>query len=296
MGVRRTLKERLEAAKLRPSTRRGQNFLIDSGQLAFIVEMAGLSPGDSVLEVGPGTGFLTRRLAASGCTLFGVELDFGLLPLAREETASFEKVLLVQGDILDGKNRLNAGLLSQFINFSTRDGHRGECKCVSNLPYSIATPFIINLLASPLPWILGVFLLQKEAAERLLAAPGSGGYGALSICAALAAETRLKRIVPPAAFWPVPKVDSAVVTMAFRPMENRLDIPWRELRSVTNAVFGARRKTLRNAVKGLAGNGSERDTLIALGVNPDERGENLRPEEFLRLARHLICQSKRRIP
>ncbi|MCL2000646.1 MAG: 16S rRNA methyltransferase, partial [Planctomycetes bacterium] len=161
----------------------------------------------------------------------------------------------------------------------------GSLKCVSNLPYSAGTPFVLNLLSSPLPWSLGVFLLQLEVGERLIAAPGSREYGDLSIAARLAAQTTIERVVSPRAFWPRPKVDSAVVRMEFLPVAERTALPWRALRAVTRAVFGSRRKILRNAFKDLAQPQDPTALLRQAGLDPEGRGENLRPDEFLGLAR-----------
>ncbi|MDR3077941.1 MAG: hypothetical protein LBV15_04155, partial [Planctomycetota bacterium] len=150
--------------------------------------------------------------------------------------------------------------------------------------YSAGTPFIMNLLASPLPWRLGLFLLQREVAERLTADPGGDEYGSLSIGSALAAPASILRLAPPDVFWPAPKVESAVVRMDFKPPGERLSLPWNRLRALLAAVFGARRKTLRNALRRLTKEGKEMEILARAGLDPGLRGERLSPEEFLRLA------------
>lgn len=294
MGVYRKLRARLDKAGIRPSTRRGQNFLLDANHLGFIADMGRLAPRDVVLEVGPGSGFLTRRIALSGCLVLGVELDHGLLPVAREETDGLPNVFYLQGDILAGKNRINPDVVAKLEELLTlknqalREENKGEAvlKCVSNLPYSAGTPFVMNALASPLPWAIGVYLLQLEVGERLVAPPGGKNYGALSIAASLAAKTTIERTVPPRAFWPSPNVDSAVVRMEFKPAGERMAIPWPALRAVTNAVFGSRRKILKNALKGLFPDGSA-DVLDALGIDPESRGERMSPEQFLAIADRL---------
>ncbi|MDR3210553.1 MAG: hypothetical protein LBU79_01400, partial [Planctomycetota bacterium] len=148
---------------------------------------------------------------------------------------------------------------------------------------SIGTPFIMNLLASPLPWERGVFLLQREVAERLLAPPGGRDYGPLSIATALAGQAVIERIVPPRAFWPVPQVDSAVVRLEFSSPEFRQAIPWRGIRRIASAIFTARRKTLRNALKGVFPDGDSREILASLEIKPERRGETLAPAVFRRL-------------
>ena len=293
MGIYQKLRARLDRAGIRPSTRRGQNFLLDMNQLQLIAATAELDPNDVVLEVGPGSGFLTRRLALSGCLVLGVELDYGLLPLAQEETAGLPNVFYLQGDILAGKNRINPAVLDRLQELmalkaaapAADGGGKPVLKSVSNLPYSAGTPFVMNLLSSPLPWHSGVFLLQREVAERITAAPGGKNYGALSISAGLGATATIEHEVSPRCFWPRPKVDSAVIKMIFKPVEERLALPWTALRAVTNAVFGSRRKILKNALKGLFPDGDAGETLACLGLNPESRGECLSPGDFLLLAK-----------
>lgn len=301
MGVYQKLRARLEKAGIRPSTRRGQNFLLDSNMLRFIAEIGGLNHRDVILEVGPGSGFLTRRLALSGGLVLGVELDYGLLPLAQEETVGLPNVFFIRGDILAGKNQINpevvdklrellalkAGMLAE-----AGDGEEARLQCVSNLPYSAGTPFVMNALASDLPWRTGVFLLQLEVAERIVAPPGGKNYGAISISSALAASTTIEREVPPRSFWPRPKVDSAVIKMEFKPVAERLALPWPAIRAVTNAIFGSRRKILKNALKGLFPDGDAAATLATLDVDPECRGERLRPEDFLAIAGRLPASAR----
>ena len=296
MGIYQKLRARLNRAGIRPSTRRGQNFLLDTNQLRFIAETGNLSARDVVLEVGPGSGFLTRRLALSGCMVLGVELDHGLLPVAQEETGGLPNVFYLRADILGGKNRLNPEVVSrleELLQLRARtlreEGAEGEdaqpvLKSVSNLPYSAGTPFIMNALASPLPWNLGVFLLQLEVAERIVAPPGGKNYGAISIAASLAAATAIEREVSPKCFWPRPNVDSAVIKMTFKPVADRLALPWIALRSVTNAVFGSRRKILKNALKGLFPDTDIGAMLAEMNLDPECRGETLPPEAFLAIA------------
>ncbi len=297
MGMYQKLRSRLERANIRPSTRRGQNFLLDSNQLRFIAELGAPSPADVVLEVGPGSGFLTRRLALSGAMVLGVELDRGLLPVAQEETAGLPNVFYLRADILAGKNSLNpevAAKLRELLSLRgemlRREGAAAAApalKAVSNLPYSAGTPFIMNALASDLPWETGVFLLQTEVAERIAAGPGGKNYGAISIAAGLAAATSIERGVGPKCFWPRPNVESSVIRMAFRPPADRMAVPWRALREVTNAVFGSRRKILRNALKGLFPDGGVDGALEELGLDGECRGETLSPPEFRRIAERL---------
>lgn len=295
MGMYQRLRARLDAAGLKPSTRRGQNFLLDGNLLAFIADAGGLTARDVVLEVGPGSGFLTRRLALSGALVLAVELDHGLVKVAREETEGLPNVFYMEDDILAGKNRLNPAVMAKVEEMlaAMRDNPPAgvdpssggpELKSVSNLPYSAGTPFVMNLFASPLPWRTGVFLLQSEVAERLVANPGGEQYGAISIAAALAAKCEILRAVHPRAFWPKPNVESSIIKVEFKPVAERLALPWTGLRRVVSAVFGSRRKILKNALKGIVPEETLEAALAEAEAPPDCRGETLSPEQFLRLA------------
>lgn len=296
MGIYQKLRARLNRAGIHPSTRRGQNFLLDGNQLRFIAETGMLNQHDVVLEVGPGSGFLTRKLALSGAIVLAVELDHGLLPIAQEETAGLPNVFYLQADILAGKNHINPDVIAKLNellelkqNTLNQNGITAQptLKSVSNLPYSAGTPFVINSLASPLPWSLGVFLLQLEVAERMVAPPGGKNYGALSIACKLGAECSIERTVGPRSFWPAPKVESAVIKVAFKPAAERLALPWVQIRAVTNAVFGSRRKILKNALKGLFPDRNIGEMLTEMGIDPESRGERMTPEQFLTIAREL---------
>jgi len=284
------LRSRFDEIRFRPSARRGQNFLLDANQANLVARLGDPRPGDVILEVGPGSGFLTRVLAASGATIVGVELDERLFELVGRETAGFPNVHLMRADILDGKNAVNPAVLERLEQILAEQAKANPSrppalKCVSNLPYSAGTPFAMNLLSSPLPWTRGVFLLQWEVAARMTAAPGSEAYGALSIGCTLAARTRIERKVPPTVFWPRPSVASATVVMDFRPAAERMALPWRGLRRTTSAVFSARRKNLRNALKGLWEKEEIDPLLERLGFSAERRGETLSPEEFVEAAR-----------
>lgn len=295
-----SLRNQFDAQGLRPSVRRGQNFLLDVNQAKFIAGLGEPGPTDVVLEVGPGTGFLTRWLAESGALVLAVELDHGVADLFREATKNFPNVFLLVGDILDGKNAINPAVeerVRELLAMKRKqlddgavpgaEGASVGLKCVSNLPYSAGTPFVMNLFRSPLPWACGVFLLQYEVTQRLTAEAGQEAYGALSIGARLAGRATIARKVPPQVFWPRPKVDSGVLKYAFRPPEERATVPWVALRRVVAAAFGGRRKRLRNALKGCFAGLTEDDALARAGIDGERRGETLSPDEFIRLA-HLV--------
>jgi len=278
------LKARMKAAGLAPRGRWGQNFLLDANLVRHIAQLGEPGAGDLVLEVGCGTGFLTAELAADGAEVLAVDIDRPILALAQEETSG-RPVEYLAADILAGKHGINPEVEAAL---AARLAARPELrlKAISNLPYSAGTPFVANLLSSPLPWVRGVFLLQLEVVERLAATPGSPEYGSLAIVAGLGGSVRLHRRVPPEVFWPRPKVTSAIAVVDFAPPAARAALPWEALRAVTQAIFSARRKTLRNALRRLFGERTE-ESLAAAGLDGSCRGETLPPADFLALARLL---------
>ncbi len=269
-----------------PRIRWGQNFLLDKNQVNFIARTGMANNEDIILEVGPGTGFLSKELAKTGATLLAVELDHGMAGLVGAEMKGFPNFYLMEADILASKSEINPEVLNRLREMYEARG--GNLKCISNLPYSAGTPFSANIYESDLPWHSGVYLLQLEVTERMVAKPGSKNYGSLSIKTALGAKkAKIERKVPPQVFWPRPKVDSGVIRIEFKPLEERMAIPWSDLRRVCVSVFNSRRKSIRNALKGLI---DKKDVLTFLGdleIDPEIRGQKLTPEQFLKCAEHL---------
>lgn len=267
---------------LRPSSQRGQNFLLDKNQVNFIARTGEAQAGDIILEVGPGTGFLSEELAATSATILAVEFDHGMAKIARGVMKDYPNFFLIEADILAGKNNVNPEVLEKLAEMLTT--RPGRLKCISNLPYSAGTPFAANLFESSLPWHSGVYLLQYEVGQRLCALPGTPHYGALAIKAALGGKVKIERKVPPQVFWPRPRVDSAVVRVVFNPVEERLSLPWWELRRMCMAAFSSRRKNIHNALKGFIPKEETMAFLERSGIDPEVRGQDLTPEQFLAMA------------
>ncbi|MHC4884229.1 MAG: 16S rRNA (adenine(1518)-N(6)/adenine(1519)-N(6))-dimethyltransferase RsmA [Planctomycetota bacterium] len=287
------LKAVFERHGLCPNKQLGQNFLLDRNQVLSICRDAELFHFDTVLEVGPGSGLLSETIAATGARLLCVELDHGMAGVVGEVTAEAENVEILEADILRNKNAINPEVLGRVGKILAEPGETGgSLKCVSNLPYCIAGPFMANLCADPLPWSRGVFLIQYEMAERLVAKPGCKEYGNLTIAIQLATKrVKILRSVPPQVFWPRPKVKSAVVMMDFLSPDERVAVPWSALRRITTAIFSARRKTLQNAFKGLFGKGQKEKQehfISRLPVDPGIRGDKLSPTQLVELAELLL--------
>jgi 16S rRNA (adenine1518-N6/adenine1519-N6)-dimethyltransferase len=256
----------LRRYELRPNKRLGQNFLVDPANLQKVVEVAQVSPGDSVLEVGPGLGSLTRLLARQAARVVAVELDGRLIPPLKEVLADFTNVEVVQGDILS----LHPGSWGQPPGYLV----------VANIPYYITSALIRRLLESrPQPARM-VLTVQKEVAERICAGPGKLSLLALSV--QVYGQPRLAAIIPAGAFYPPPQVDSAVVRIDLLP-EPRIPPPLLEgFFRLAKAGFSQKRKNLRNALAGgMRWTSAQAEEFLAkAGIDPRRRAETLSLEEW----------------
>ena len=266
------------AARLgvRPSKRLGQNFVIEAGTVRKIAALAALRTDDVVLEVGPGLGSLTLALLeARPARVVAVEVDRALaaeLPriIAARAPGLADRVVVVAADALSvGEPDLPGAAPSVLV---------------ANLPYNVAVPVVLHLLAALPSLERGLVMVQAEVAERMCAAPGSRVYGVPSVKLAWYAQARLAGTVPRTVFWPVPNVDSRLVAFT------RRDPPAaaasrEEVFALIDAAFGQRRKTLRAALAGWAGSAPEAERLLrAAGIDPGARGESLSVAGFARLA------------
>lgn len=280
------LLERFAAAGIRPRPQLGQNFLVDLNLLGVLVRGAQLGPEDVVLEVGTGTGSLTARIAPQVAAVVSVEVDRAMAALASQEVGHLPNVHLMQCDVLKGKNRLNPGVL-QAVDRHLGAGSARRFKLVANLPYCIATPLVTNLLALERPPETMTITIQKEVADRITAAPGSKDYGSLSIWVQSQCRVKVLRWLPPTAFWPRPKVYSAMLRIT---LDDRLRSRIRDrvfFHGFIRAMFLHRRKFLRSEL--LAAFKTQLDKprvdaiLQRMGLGADTRAEQLRVEQFLAL-------------
>jgi len=245
----------------------GQHFLIDGEVAVRAVRLADLDPGAAVLEIGPGRGALTDHLRAAGHPVVAVEVDEALADAL--EARGDAGLTIVRGDFL----RVDPASLPGDV-----------LPVVANLPYSTGTAIVTRLLEHPLRFPRLVVMLQLEVAERLCATPGSRAYGGLSVLTALQASATFGFVVPPSAFTPRPKVDSAVVRLDVAPLP-RADVSDRRLfRRVVQAGFAQRRKTLRNALGAGFGPEPARAMLAGADIDPGRRAETVSLDEFARLA------------
>lgn len=263
----------------RPKKALGQNFLTDKTVLGRIVEAVHIAPDDRVLEVGPGRGALTRLLAERASTVLAVELDRQLVPILEAEFAGSSNVEVRQADIL------RVDLEEMMLN---RGG--GEWKVAANLPYNISSQVLFKFHDHRTLFSRLVLMLQREVGERLLAAPGGKDYGILSVLFQIFFEIRKELIVKPGAFFPIPKVDSIV--LSFVPLaEPRFPVSDERLfKRLVKAAFAQRRKTLWNCLKGEGFASSDphlKEVMAVCGIDPARRGETLTLEEFASLANRI---------
>ncbi len=233
---------------LAPQHRFGQNFLIDLNLMRKVVSVSGAASTDVLLEVGPGTGSLTELLLETGARVLASEIDRGLQELLAQRLAGNPRFSLLRGDALRRKNALNDELIEKLQSTVPESG--GVYRLVANLPYSIATPLISELLLLEPAFATLTCTIQKEVGRRLVAGPGDAEYGALSVVAQTLAEIELVGDLPPEAFWPQPQVHSVLVHACCRP---RTTLPVRDpafFRTfVRNGFLHPRKKVAKQAAK-----------------------------------------------
>ena len=271
----RRVKDALAARGLSPRKRFGQNFLLREDLAERIVEHARLRPEDHVIEIGPGAGALTPRIAQRCQHVIAVEKDRGLAEYLREEMAEWRGIDVVEGDFLefDLVAAAAASGTEQFV-------------VVGNIPYNITTPILEHLFEQRSVVRSAVLLVQKEYAERLAAAAGTPEYGSLTLFARYHALLEPLMTIRPAAFWPRPDVDSMLVRVVMRERPP-VEAPERLLFTIIRAAFQQRRKQLANNLENALGWTREQVELLGphAGVDLRRRGETLTLDEFARLAR-----------
>jgi len=262
--TRREAVELLDRHGLTPSRALGQNFLVDPNTVRKIVRLAGVEPGDPVVEIGAGLGGLTLALADAGAAVVAVEIDRHLLPALREVVEP-EGVAVVAGDALT-------------LDWSSVLAGHERWSLVANLPYNVATPLVCDLLDEVPTIDRMLIMVQREVGERLAAAPGDAAYGIPSVKVAYWATARVVGRVPPTVFLPQPKVDSALVSITRRP-EPAVDADPDRLFHLVRTAFGQRRKMLRRSLVDLV----TPAMFDQAGIRPEARPEELGIEEWGRL-------------
>ena len=262
---------------IRLRKRYGQNFLIDSRVLDGIITSAGVTKEDFVLEIGPGIGTLTQYLCAAAKKVLAVEIDRDLIRILSDTLQGFENVSVLNRDILK----------TDLQQIAEEENEGRPLKVVANLPYYITTPIIMGIIESPAPVESMTFMVQKEVAERMIAAPGGKDYGALSLAVQYRCDAHIDLEVPPDCFIPKPEVTSSVITLQKK--EERIPVKdEQKMFALIRAAFSTRRKTLVNCLGQAKEAGLDkekaRQLLMKMGLAENIRGEQLSLEQFARLS------------
>ncbi len=254
----------------------GQNFLTDENIVSRIVRSAALTKDDTVIEIGPGQGILTRDLAEAAGSVIAIELDERLVRHLRETLGGLPNLRVVSGDALA----------------FPYESLPGRVKVVANLPYYISTPIITKLLDAHDKISSMILMLQKEVAERITASPGGRDYGYMSVMVQFHAQAESLFVVPKQAFTPIPKVDSAVVRLSLRDAPAGVSDP-AFFERVVSASFSKRRKTLKNSLKNSVVMPPDKfglmmARLLEAGIDPSRRAETLSLPEFVMMTEILF--------
>ncbi|MEQ9411689.1 MAG: 16S rRNA (adenine(1518)-N(6)/adenine(1519)-N(6))-dimethyltransferase RsmA [Fuerstiella sp.] len=280
---------------INPRSDLGQNFLIDINLIEFAVRAADLSKQDVVLEVGPGTGGMTTFLAAQAGRVISVEVDRNMFALATAATQTCDNVTLIHRDILKNKNTI-APEITSLVKQTLAEVPDGQLKLVANLPYSVATPVISNMVASDLPWQRMVCTIQLELGEKMIAEPGTSGYGALSVWLQSQCSVRIIRRLGPKVFWPRPKVNSAIVSIWRHDGRGGRILDRAFFLDFLRRLFHHRRKLLRRVLVGMYSkqlSKSDVDTLLeAQGLDAEARAETLDVPTLVKLGNR-FCEALR---
>lgn len=259
----------------------GQNFIVRPQLLHDIVEQAEVTENDTVVEIGPGIGNLTRVLAESAGRVIAVEVDDKLLPILRETLSGYDNVELINNDVLK----------VDFAEIFSQENITGPVKFVANLPYYITTPIILGLLGKDVPYESITVMVQTEVAERMQAEPGTKDYGALTLAVEYYTDPKILFHVSPDSFVPQPKVGSAVIMLKRKELTEEERAEAKDVFAVVRAAFNQRRKSLVNALSNASVMGRTKaeitEAIQDAGLEPGVRAEVLTLQDYIRLTESL---------
>lgn len=287
MQTKQEIQQLLASAGTRPNKRLGQNFLIDLNLMRLLVDLAGIKDSDIVLEVGCGTGSLTEGLAEKAGVVIAVEADAILFKIAKGRLSKNQNTEIINADILKSKNTINPKITDAIAAAGKKLS--GRFLLVSNLPYNVASPVMLNLITAG-PVVDAMYVtVQKEVAERMAATAGNKNYGILSIILAAFGDVKLIRVLRPSVFWPQPQVDSAMISFVYD-KEKACQIEDVELFGlVINLFMGHRRKTLKACTKLAEGRLANIEDWSRIfedcGIDGHVRPEQLGPGDYISLAK-----------
>ncbi len=257
------IRELLDTHGLAPRRELGQNFVADPNTVRRIADLAGVGPGDHVVEIGAGLGSLTLALADTGASIVAVEVDAGVVPVLRDAIGDRPNVSVVEADAME-------------LDWDGLLGADDRWTLVANLPYNVATPLVCDVLDGVHRIHRILVMVQREVAERFAARPRTPAYGAVSVKTAYWGDARIVGTVPPTVFLPRPNVESALVEIT---RHTPPTTPPDELFDLVRRAFGQRRKMLRRSLAGVVAP----EAFEAAGVSPTARPEELGVDEWCRL-------------
>jgi 16S rRNA (adenine1518-N6/adenine1519-N6)-dimethyltransferase len=288
MQTKRQIRDLLSSAGISPNKRLGQHFLIDLNLMRMLVDSANIQKGDVVLEVGCGTGSMTEALGEKAGRVIAVELDRNLSEIAGDQLAKSYNIKIINTDILESKNELSRTVTEALACACKK--YPGRILLVANLPYNVASPVMMNLVAGPTIVDAMYVTVQKEVADRMTAAPASSNYGILSIFLSAAGDMKTIRTLKPTVFWPPPQVDSAMVCFVRNRAKSDRIKNMELFNEIVHLFMGHRRKTLLSCSKLARGRLAKitnwPEIFEQCSINPKKRPETLSPEDYIALANY----------
>ncbi|MHC4742267.1 MAG: 16S rRNA (adenine(1518)-N(6)/adenine(1519)-N(6))-dimethyltransferase RsmA [Planctomycetota bacterium] len=286
MQTKREIQELLSSAGVSPNKRLGQHFLIDLNLMRLLIDSAGITHDDVVLEVGCGTGSLTEGLAERAGRIISVELDRTVAQIAKNRLAETGNVEVINSDALASKNTVNPLIVEALT--KAKENLAGRTLLVANLPYNAASPLMLNLVTGAVCVDAMYVTVQKEVAERMIAEPGNGDYGSLSIFLSATGSVNMVRVLKPSVFWPRPQVDSAMVAYVRDEAKAGRIRDMKVFGEIVRLFMGHRRKTISGCTKLAGGRLAAVDNwpeiLEECSVDPTARPEQICPDDYIAIA------------
>lgn len=286
MQTKQEIQRLLAGAGVWPDKRLGQHFLIDLNLMRYLLDSSGIGSGDVALEVGCGTGSLTEGLAKQAGCVIAVEVDEILAQISKGRLIGAGDVEIINDDILETKHKLNRKVLDSLE--AGRDKFEGRVFLISNLPYNVAAPVMLNLITGADVADCMYVTVQKEVAQRMAASPGSKHYGVLSIFMAATGEVKVLKTLRPSVFWPAPAVDSAMVSYIRDSLKAERIKSMEIFSGVVNLFMQHRRKMVKACVKFAEGRLAKienwSDIFEAAGVDGNCRPEELSADKYVNIA------------
>jgi 16S rRNA (adenine1518-N6/adenine1519-N6)-dimethyltransferase len=307
MQTKQQIEQLLASAGVEPNKRLGQNFLIDLNLMRLLIDSANIDNEDIVLEVGCGTGSLTQALAERAGKVIAVELDETLAKITARELAEAKNVEVVNADILESKNTINRTICDAIELARKRrsspprraEGETGRFLLVSNLPYSVASPLMMNLITSSIVADAMHVTVQKEVADRMTAAPGDKHYGTLSIHMAATGDVKTERVLKPTVFWPQPQVNSTMISFVRKAEKGSRIQSMELLGEVINLFMQHRRKMVKACTRFVAGKLAEINNWSEIfercSIDPHNRPEQLEVSDYVAIA-NLCSEQLKTLP